>query len=138
MGFALYLILLLIPFVAVGLSDEPYIAFDLWRWDPVWLVAGAGVGLLLAGFQALTVRPNTNEASIWLGWPGWVGFVALMVAVGYIVVAEEVIWRGYLALLLGENLGPAMGLVLSSAAFALQSKLARQRHRKSATSSAAT
>jgi membrane protease YdiL (CAAX protease family) len=119
-GFVLYLALLAIPLVAV-IAHRPALPGEVltWGdWTAVWLVAGLAAGLVLWGAQFLLQRrgPVEDVSPIWVGPPGWAGFLLLMVPVAYIVVAEELVWRGFLLPALGR---PAVGLPLSSLAFAL-------------------
>src|SRR5262249_36491767 len=104
------------PLIAV-LVASPELPARVLAWDPVWsavwLVVGLAVGVVLwAGQIALQRRGRVTDASpIWVGPPGRLGFGLLLVPVGCIVLAEELVWRGFLV--------PAIGLPLSSAAFAL-------------------
>jgi membrane protease YdiL (CAAX protease family) len=114
-GFALYLALLSVPFLAVlfarpGLPGEVLGGSACTSW---WALAGVACGVALWGVQAalLARRSDSPGSPIWVGPPGRVGFALMMTAVGYIVFAEEFVWRGWL---LGE-----VGLVLSAGAFAL-------------------
>jgi membrane protease YdiL (CAAX protease family) len=138
-GFGLYLGLLTIPLAAVLASESFRVEyfFESGPWTPAWLAVGVLVGLLLAGFQALTLPAQTGEARVWTGPPGWGGFIVLMGSVAYIVVAEEVIWRGYLTMTLAggpltsrfpDGLSPPVGLVLASAVFALHHYFFGVRH----------
>jgi membrane protease YdiL (CAAX protease family) len=120
-GFVLYLALLAIPLVAV-LVESPDLPPELFAGravTPAWIAAGIAVGLTLWRVQRLTARREAVEPGIWVGPPGWAGFVLLMAPVTYIVVAEEIVWRGYLTPALSERLGPWLGVPLAALAFGL-------------------
>ncbi len=114
-GFMLYLALLAVPLSAVALSrpDLPGEVLAATPWSAAWLPAGLAVGLALWGVQLLLLRhrPVQGDSPVWVGPPGRAGFLLLLIPVGYIVLAEELVWRGYLT--------QVIGLPLSSAAFAL-------------------
>jgi membrane protease YdiL (CAAX protease family) len=116
-GLLLYLALLTVPLAAVlagspgllarGLAPAPASA--------AWAAAGVAVGLALWVARRpgapVGARPGSPPPRVWVGAPGWAGYAALMPAVAYVVVAEELVWRGYLL--------PRVGPVLAAAAFAL-------------------
>jgi membrane protease YdiL (CAAX protease family) len=112
-GFVLYLALLTIPVVAVLLDSPRALAerFVVSIWTPAWIAAGVAAGLTLWGVQRLVARREKDEARVWAGPPGWGGYFLLMLPVGYVVVAEEVVWRGYLT--------TEIRVLFASAAFAL-------------------
>jgi membrane protease YdiL (CAAX protease family) len=69
-------------------------------------------GLALWGVAVVLPRRAAADASpVWVGPGGRIGFLLLLVPVACIVLAEELVWRGFLM--------PKIGLILSSAAFAL-------------------
>jgi membrane protease YdiL (CAAX protease family) len=112
LGFGLYCALLLVPAVAV--SGRPGLlagCFAFSAWSPAWVAAGVAVAVALYAVQRLLARRVPEEPRVWVGPPGRWGFALLMLPVAYVVVAEEVVWRGYLT--------PEIGVPLASAAFAL-------------------
>lgn len=114
-GFLLYVALLTVPLVTV-VAARPRLPGRLlaWGdWGAVWLIVGLAVGVALWGVQVVFPgrTPVDAASKVWVGPPGSRGFAALMVPVGYIVLAEELVWRGFLL--------SVIGLPLSSAAFAL-------------------
>lgn len=116
-GFVLYLSLLSVPLVAV-LFTRPELP---WTVSLIWLPAGAASGLVLWWLQCnLPGRTPDASSVVWTGPPGWMGYLLLLVPVAYIVVAEEIVWRGFLL--------PRVGLVLSSLAFALHHYIFGLRH----------
>jgi membrane protease YdiL (CAAX protease family) len=115
LGFFLFLALLTIPLTAV-LVDKPQMLENVlaWQtWTPAWIAAGIVSGMLLWALQRILTRREvpTSESPIWVGPQGWGGFGLLLLPVACIVLAEELVWRGFLM--------TAIGLPLSSAAFAL-------------------
>jgi membrane protease YdiL (CAAX protease family) len=114
-GFALYLVLLAIPLAAV-LVERPELPGEVLgtgAWLPAWMMVGLAGGVALWVLQvAVFLRtPSDSSSPVWVGPPGWIGFAFLLAPVTGIVVAEELIWRGYLS--------AEIGLLLSAAAFAL-------------------
>jgi membrane protease YdiL (CAAX protease family) len=114
-GFLLYLALLAIPLIAL-LVARPELPGEVlvWRrWTAGWIMVGAASGMALWGMRWLLrgQAEETTASPIWLGPAGRLGFAVLMVPVTYLVVAEELVWRGYLL--------PEIGLLLSAGAFAL-------------------
>jgi membrane protease YdiL (CAAX protease family) len=95
-GLLLYLALLFIPLAAV-LAHDPACAAGLLALPALWLLAGAAAGPALWWLQ-LALPGKTPDASerIYTGPPGPVGFLLVMIPVTLIVVAEEVVWRGFL------------------------------------------
>jgi membrane protease YdiL (CAAX protease family) len=116
-GFLLYLALLAVPLTVV-LASEPELpakALAWGPWSPAWLALGLAAGLGLWGLQLVFPgrRPPTDGASspIWVGPPGRAGFALLLVPVGCIVLAEELVWRAFLQ--------QWIGVPLAALAFAL-------------------
>jgi membrane protease YdiL (CAAX protease family) len=114
-GFALYVALLSVPLVAVLTTHLDRVRASL-AWganDALWVALGLAAGLALWPAQRWGLPGQTPDAGerVWVGPPGAAGFALLMLPVAYVVAAEEVVWRAYLV--------PELGLVLSSAAFAL-------------------
>jgi membrane protease YdiL (CAAX protease family) len=114
-GFVLYLVLLTVPLAAV-LVAQPGLPGEVLGWrkgTAAWLAAGLGGGVALWGAQlVLPGRASAGAPSrVWVGPPGRAGFAVLMVPVAYVVLAEELVWRGFLL--------PRLGLLLSAVAFGL-------------------
>jgi membrane protease YdiL (CAAX protease family) len=113
LGWFLYCGLLLIPLAAILLARPDFLAARFaWRaWTPLWVAAGVAVALGLYGGELWRVGwQEPDEPTIWVGPPGRRGYALMMLLVGYGVVAEEIVWRGYLT---------EFGLAFASAAFAL-------------------
>jgi membrane protease YdiL (CAAX protease family) len=122
-GFALYLVLLAVPLVTVVACCPklPGEVLTLYEGSGAWLLVGVltGVGLLAMRMVLARLSRGITPSSgggprsspVWIGPPGRAGFAVLMVPVAAIVLAEELVWRGFLV--------PAIGLPLSSTAFAL-------------------
>lgn len=114
-GFLLYLLLVSIPAGVVLGTSLGRVAETL-AWPDsatAWVSAGALLGLMLWVVQRRVLPGKSPEASdrVWVGPAGRMGFALLLVPVAYIVLAEELVWRAYLL--------PELGLLLSSAAFAV-------------------
>ena len=114
-GFMLYLLLLAIPLLIVLITEPelPGKVLGSSKWTPGWVLAGLGSGLVLWFAQCLVSKRGRSASAspIWVGPRNWCGFWIMMVPVSYIVVAEELVWRGFLM--------TALGLPLSALAFAL-------------------
>lgn len=114
-GFLLYVALLTIP-LGMVLATHYFRASAALAWRPsqvAWLPAGVLVGLGLWSVQRRGLPGRTPDASerTWVGPRGRIGFALLLLPVSYIVLAEEVVWRAYLAI--------ELGVPISAAAFAL-------------------
>lgn len=123
-GFLLYVLLVTIP-AAFVLATHPgdLASAAAWRVSTLlWLLPAPLVGIALWGVQRWGLPGKTPEASerVWVGPAGPGGFALLLIPVGYIVLAEELVWRAYLV---GQ-----LGLPLSAAAFALHHYFFGLRH----------
>lgn len=113
-GLLLYASLLAVPLLAVVRTNP-----DLpWHPAPAWALGGVAAGWALWRVQRALAR--REAAPLWAGAAGWTGYARLMALVACLVVAEEVVWRGYL---LAE-----VGLVASSLAFAAHHYFFGPRH----------
>ncbi len=119
-GLLLYIALLCVPLAAVLLHD-PGCAAGLLAAPPLWILAGIASGPALWWLQtALPGETPDASGSVYTGPPGAGGFALVMLPVAFIVLAEEVIWRGFLQ--------PRLTLLPAAAAFALHHLFFGWRH----------
>jgi len=95
-GLALYVLLLCVPLAAV-MAHDPSCAAGLLADPGPWLLVGVLSGPALWWLQAaLPGKQPDASVAVYPGPPGAVGFALVMVPVALIVVAEEIVWRGFL------------------------------------------
>jgi membrane protease YdiL (CAAX protease family) len=93
-----FLGMLLVPLSVVWLNESQHLRFGF---DPGWVLVGLFSGLALWLVASSLQGQVKSGSSVWCGRPGWLGYLEILLINLLIVLAEEILWRGYLLRHLG-------------------------------------